>query len=524
LIGQLEGFVHKENGRFVPGKFDQYKRNVPYLFLVQVFQQLIGQLLSETNEQIESWRSRILTALGNSGQVVIDVIPELELITGSQPPVPALPPVQARNRFNRLFTNLLQVFAPPEQQLCLVMDDLQWVDGASLELLAHVLTNPDASNILFVGAYRDNEVGPTHPLETTVRELRQADVDVQLLHLDDLKEQDILQLVHDTFNASVADARDLAHVLHANTGGNALFVTQLLHFLCDEGLIAFDQRSGKWIWDLPRIQQQAVTQDILDLLNLRLGALGEDTRTILATAACMGSSFEVGKVAVSAERSLSDVLHCMTIGVDEGLVLPIEGTAAPGPGPAPDRRRLNRFQFLHDRIQQAAFDCVPDDAKKGFRLQIGWRLMAGLSVDDELVPQPDVLSNLNYAWELIASEEERFKVARLNLVAGRRARQALAYQDALGYISVALGLLGENAWRNRYELVFELHSEAFECEYLTANFERADQLFRVLVANARSKLDKARVYCTKIILDTSEERYEQAINIGIEALRLFDIR
>src|SRR6476646_6129110 len=306
LIGQLEELVRKENGRFVTGKFDQYKRNVPYLFLAQVFQQLIGQLLSGSNEQIESWRSRLLAALGNSAQVVIDVIPELELITGPQPAVPALPPVQARNRFNRMFMNLLQAFAPPEQQLCLVMDDLQWVDRASLEVLAHILTHPDASNILFVGAYRDNEVGPTHPLETTVRELRQADVDVQLLHLDDLKEQDILQLVHDTFNASVADARDLAHVLHANTGGNALFVTQLLHFLCDEGLIAFDQRSGKWIWDLPRIQQQAVTQDILDLLNLRLGALGEDTRTILATAACMGSSFEVGKVAVSAERSLSD--------------------------------------------------------------------------------------------------------------------------------------------------------------------------------------------------------------------------
>ena len=325
LIGQLEALVRKENGRFVSGKFDQYKRNVPYLFLAQVFQQLIGQLLSETKEQLEVWRSCILAALGNSAQVVIDVIPELELITGPQPAVPALPPVQARNRFNRMFMNLLQVFAPPEQQLCLVMDDLQWVDGASLELLAHVLTDPDASNILFVGAYRDNEVGPTHPLETTVRELRQADVDVQILHLDDLKEPDVLQLVRDTFNASVAEARDLAKVLHANTGGNALYVTQLLHFLCDEGLIAFDHRSGKWAWDLPRIQQQCVTQDILDLLNRRLEGLHQDTRSILATAACMGSSFEVGKVAVAAERSSSEVLHCMLIAVEEGLILALEG-------------------------------------------------------------------------------------------------------------------------------------------------------------------------------------------------------
>ena len=199
LLGQLEEFVRKQNGRFVSGKFDQYKRNVPYLALIQAFQQLIGQLLSETKDELEAWRSRILAALGNNAQVVIDVIPELELITGPQPPVPALPPVQARNRFNRVFTKLVQAFAPRDQLLCLVMDDLQWVDAASLELLAHVLTDPDTKNILFVGAYRDNEVGPAHPLEATIGELRQADVDVQILHLDELKEPDVLQLVRDTF-------------------------------------------------------------------------------------------------------------------------------------------------------------------------------------------------------------------------------------------------------------------------------------------------------------------------------------
>ena len=365
-----------------------------------------------------------------------------------------------------MFMNLLQTFAPPEQQLCLVMDDLQWVDRASLELLAHVLTDPEASNILFVGAYRDNEVGPTHPLETTVRELRQADVDVQILHLDDLKEPDVLQLVRDTFNASVAEARDLAKVLHANTGGNALYVTQLLHFLCDEGLIAFDHRRGKWAWDLPRIQQQCVTQDILDLLNRRLEGLHQDTQSILATAACLGSSFEVGKVAVAAGRSSSEVLHCMLIAVDEGLILALEDQpVAASPPLAPGQ--VTTFRFLHDRIQQVAFDCIPDDAKKDFRLQIGRRLMAALTADDELIPQPDVLSNLNYARELIADQEERQRIARLNLVAGRRARQALAYQDALGYISIGLDLLGEDAWQSCHALGFELHSEALECEYLT---------------------------------------------------------
>jgi predicted ATPase/class 3 adenylate cyclase len=525
LLGELEKFVRNQNGHFVSGKFDQYKRNVPYLSLVQAFQQLISQLLSETKEQIEIWRSHILTAVGNNARVVIDVIPELELITGSQPPVLALPPIQARNRFNRVFTNLIQAFAPCDQLLCVVMDDLQWVDAASLGLVTHVLTDPDTRNVLFVGAYRDNEVGPTHQLELTTRALTRSGVDVHFLHLHELKGPDVLRLIRDTFDASTAEARDLAQLLHSRTGGNPLYVTQLLHFLCDEGLIAFEYRSGKWIWDLPRIQREGVTHDIIGLLNIRLGGLDEDTRTILATATCVGSFFEVGKLAVATARSLSEVLKYLTIAVEQGLIVAVEdGPLAPGSDPPSDHEHASRFRFLHDRIQQAAFDRVPNNAKKEFRLQIGRRLMASLGADDELVPQPDVLSNLNSAWELLADEEERQRAARLNLVTGRRARQNLAYQDALGYISVGLGLLGKDAWRTCYDLVFELHSEALECEYLTGNFDRADQLFRVLVANAQSKLDKARTYFTKILLDTSEERYEQCINVGIEALRLFGVR
>jgi predicted ATPase/class 3 adenylate cyclase len=525
FLGQLQNFVRNENGRFVSGKFDQYKRNVPYLALIQAFQQLIGQLLGETKEQMEAWRSRILTALGNNARVVIDVIPELELVTGPQTTVPALPPIQARNRFNRVFTDLIQAFASRDRLLCVVMDDLQWVDAASLDLLAHVLSDPDTSNILFVGAYRDNEVGPTHPLELTTRDLMQSDFDVQILHLSELKEHDVLQLIQDTFSVSKPEACELAHVLHAKTGGSPLYVTQLLHFLCDEGLIEFDYRSGKWDWDLPRIRQEGVTRDILDLLNVRLGALHEDTRSILSAAACVGSSFEVGKVAFAAGRSSSEVLQCVAIGIEQGLIVAVEnGLAAPGPDPPSGHEHASRFRFLHDRIQQAAFDCVPNDAKKDFRLQIGRRLMAGLGPDDELVPQLDILSNLNYACDLLVDEGERQRAARLNLVAGRKARQMLAYQDALGYITVGLGLLGEKAWQKCYELAFEFHSEALECEYLTGNFDRADQFFRVLVANARSKLEKARTYLTKILLDTSEEHYEQAIKVGIEALRLFDVR
>ena len=506
LLGELEGFVRKEGGRFAAGKFDQYKRNVPYFALIEAFEQLIGQLLSEPKEQLGAWRSRILTAVGNNAGVVINVIPELQRITGPQPLAPSLSPVQARNRFKHVFVKLIQALAPSDQLLCIVMDDLQWVDKASLELLTHVLTDPDTSNILFAGAYRDTEVGPGHSLKTTIDALETSRVDVETVCLTELAEPDVLQLIKDTFTVSSTEALDLAQVLHRKTGGDPLYLNQFLHLLCDEGLIAFENRSGKWAWDLAGIQQQAITQDVLELLNLRFAGLPKKVRTVLATAACIGVSFEANRVATATASPLSEVLQCMRTAVDEGLIIVLEDSA-------------QLLRFLHDRVQQVSFDWIADQEKKAFRLHIGRRLMA----EDE-IPAPEVLSNLNYAWELVEDAEERLKVARLNLEAGRRARQALAYQNALGYLSIGIALVGQEGWQHCYEVAFELHSEAFECEYLAGNFEGADQLFRVLIANSKSKLDKARTYRTKILLDASEERHADAIEAAIQALRLFNIR
>jgi len=526
LLSQLEVLVRKENGRFVSGKFDQYKRNVPYMALIQALQQLIGQLLSQTKDELEVWRTRILEAVGSNVTLIVDVIPELELITGlpPQPPPPDLPPVQARNRFNHVFTSLIYALARHGKPLCLVMDDLQWVDAASLTLLSHVLTDNQTRNILFVGAYRDNEVEPTHPLETTIRALRDASVDVTVLPVGELQEADVLQLVCDTFAATSTEAGGLAQVLHAKSGGNALYLSQFIPYLCDEGLVAFDYGHGKWVWDLPRIQQEGLTHDVLELLHLRFDALQENTRTILATAACVGSTFAAAKVAAAAQMSTADTARCLTVATREGLIVAEDDHLFQlDPGQSTELRLTAQFRFLHDRVQEAAFDSVPDEDKKRFRLEIGRRLLAAVGHDDEHALSLYVLGNLNFAWELIVDDDERRRVAQLNLAAGHRARQALAYQDALGYVNVGLSLLGMRAWRSDYELAFELHSEAFEAEYLTANFSRAEELFKALIANARSKLDKARIYRTKILLDTSELRYEQAITVGVAALKLLDV-
>jgi predicted ATPase/class 3 adenylate cyclase len=521
FLNQLSSFVRKETGRFASGKFDQFKRNVPYFSLVQAFQQLVGQLLAEPEDRFAVWKSRILAAAENSARLVIDLIPEIEMITGPQAPVPSLPPNETRNRFNRILTNVVQAFAPSENPLCLFMDDLQWCDPASMELLRHVLIDPNTRHFSFVGAYRSNEIDPSHPLAEMINSFKRSLIHYQHIDLHDLNLADVYPLVRETLSPSDGDVLPLAELLHSRSQGNPLYLTQLLHLLHDKGLLTFDFATTTWRWDLRHIQAEAVTKDILDLLDIRMRALPAETRRVLSTAACIGSTFEAEKVAFAAVQSdaLQRIIEC----VNADLLIGAEDTgndSGDGPGPP---SQPGRFRFLHDRIQQAAFELIPPREIRLFRLQIGHRLLSRLTSAEKQNPQVDVLNNLNYSWELLAADDEKRELARLNLIAGSKARNALAYQDALRYMSTGLKLLDVNAWRDCYDLAFHLHVNALECEYLIGAFDRADELLTLLLGKSRSSLDNAQIYLTKILLDTSEERYESAIRVGIKALRHFGI-
>lgn len=525
LLNQLKKIIHKDGGRFILGKFDQYRRNIPYFSLAQAIQQLINQLLCEPDEELDVWRSRIKAAVGKNNQLVIDVIPELKALldpipqkdqagnqdVASNKEASPLPPAQARNRFNRVFSRLIQSLAPPDEPLCIVFDDLQWADPASLQLISHILINSDAKNLFFVGAYRDQEVNDGHPLDLTIRKLKESDADIQLLPLVELREHEILRIVKDTFGARDSESRQLAQVLYGRTEGNPFYVKQLLHFMSDERLIEFDYCDGIWRWDPTRIQQQGVTQDVVDLLNARLKSLTEQDRLTLATAACIGSQFNADKVAIATSYRLDAVMKRLDKAVQLGL---IANNTIESP---------QQFRFLHDRIQQAALNSVTDNEKKVFRFKIGKRLLDALKVDEANDPQPEILSNLNHAWDLI-EEADKYRVAHLNLIAGGKARQTLAYADALRYLEIGIALLRADAWHTDYSLAFELHSEAFECAYLVGDRNHADEFYAVLIRNAQSKLDKARTYITNIILKDNEESYEEALKVGIEALTLFGIR
>ena len=521
FLNQLSGFVRKENGRFIVGKFDQYKRNIPYFSLIQAFRQLIHQLLTEPADRLNAWKSAIIVASENAAQIVIDVVPELELVTGPQPPVPSLGPTETRNRFNRIFTNVILAFAQPDSPLYVFMDDLQWSDPASVELLSHVLAHQDTRNLFFVGAYRSNEVGDEHHMETAMRTLSSCGVDLQRISLDDLRLADVVPLVQATLSPAAQDALPLASVLHSRSRGNPLYLTQLLHFLHEAGLIAFDYREGLWRWTMARIQAEAITQDVLELLSMRISALPHESREVLSIGACLGGMFTAERLIIAADQCDADSHLAAAVRAD--LLVTVDDAVPGAPAGNNSPRGIRQYRFLHDRIQQAAFDLIPEGRRPPLRLQIGRRLMARLTLEERSVPQLDVLANLNDASLLITSRQEQQVVAQLNLVAGQKARDVLAYRDALRYMQAGIKLLDADSWNTSYQLAFDLHASAFECEYLTGGFERANELFSLLVERSRSQLDTAKVFLTNILLSTSDERYADAVQIGVIALRSFGI-
>jgi len=529
LVNELQRSAVRTRGAFVAGKFDQYKRSVPYSSFIQAFQGLVREVLGGTDEQVAAWRQRLLDALGSNAGVIIDVIPEVALVTGPQPPPGELPPAEGRNRFNRAFREFIAVFARPEHPLALFLDDLQWADPASLSLLEALLRDTGAGNLLLLGAYRDTEVTASHPLVVTLGQIHRAGVAITEIALQPLGESHVQDLVRDTLRCEPERARTLARVVHRKTGGNPFFLNQFLTALHDEGQLSFDVSRGEWTWDLNEIEHRGYTNNVVELMAGRLRRLPAEAQRALQLAACIGGAFDLRTLARVLERTPMETLRVLAEPLREGLVqtaadvyhLLDDRAKDSGESPLPENVA---FQFLHDRVQQAAYSLIAQDERRAVRYRIGRLLLRTMSADDLAGSPFDVVNNLNHGLDLLESDQERDELARLNLAAGRRAREALAYEDAVGYLRTGIRLLPDSAWQSHYELCFDLHENCFECEYLVAEFAEANRRFEILLAQARTRREKARVYNTKILLETSLGHSEEAVRAGIQGLRLFGVR
>jgi len=505
LVGELRQPVIAKHGYFISGKFDQYQRDIPYAPLMQALRELVQQLLAESEERIAQWRQQIQAAVGSNGQVIVDVLPQVELIIGKQAPVPPLPPTEARNRFQMVFQQFVAVFGREDHPLALFLDDLQWIDVASLKLIEHLLTNPDTCYLLLIGAYRDNEVNPAHPLRAGIEAIRQGGVPVTHLALAPLAVADLNRLTADALHMQAESCTPLTRQIYERTGGNPFFFTQFLSSLWEEGLLLHDAQHRGWQWDLARIAAKDLADNVVDLVVGKLRRLPADTQSVLQRAACLGGKFDLRRLALicgqaGVEESLTAALH-------EGLIVRINGTG----------------KFLHDRIQQAAYSLIPQQERSGLHLHIGRTLMAGLTDDEMAEALFDVANQLNRGTDLLLEREEKAQVARINLRAGTKAKGAAAYVSACWYLAAGMALLEECDWDERYELMYRLWLERAECEFLSGHFESAEQCIAKLLLRSASKREQLLVYRVKINLHVTKSENQQAVASALTCLRLFGI-
>jgi PAS domain S-box-containing protein len=507
VVNELHKVLVPPRGLFASGKFDQYKRDIPYATLAQAFQSLVRQLLSKNDKDISQWRHALLEALGTNGQLMVNLIPELVLIIGEQPSVPELPPQEGQNRFQRVFRRFLGVFARPEHPLALFLDDLQWLDSATLEMLEHLATHPEVRHLLLVGAYRDNEVDPSHPLRRILGTIRGAGGQVHETVLAPLTRDAVEQMVADSLHCDQVSARPLAWLIYEKTEGNPFFAIQFFMELSAEGLLRFDHGTAAWTWDVSRIHAKGFSENVVDLMAVKLGRLSRATRNALGQLACLGNIAPIATMALVHEGSEGRIHAALREAVLAGLILRADGN----------------YKFVHDRVHEAAYALIPHSQRAAVHLRIGRALATGTMPDALEDAIFDVVNHLNRGAALIETQEERERVIGLNLIAGKRARTSTAYASARNYLVQATTLLPPDAWTRLYEQTFELYLLLSECEYLVGNFEAADALFEMLLGRASSELLRVKVQCLRIKLYQVAGKYDQGLAVALKALRAFGV-
>jgi len=526
-INEVHKPIVKQRGYFIKGKFDQFNRNIPFSAFVIAFRDLMRQLLGESDEELAFWSAKILDAVGENGQVITDVLPEVERIIGTQPVVPELSGSAAQNRFNLLFDKFVRVFTTKEHPLVIFLDDLQWADSASLNLLKLLMEESQTGYLLVLGAYRDNEVFPAHPLMLTLDEIRQEGAKLETLTLAPLSEMSITNLVAETLLCSIELAAPLSQLVYQKTKGNPFFSTQFLKGLYEEGCIKFNMEAGYWECDFTKVRQLALTDDVVEFMVGRLQKLPETNQNVLKLAACIGNQFDLATLAVVCEQTQDEAAENLWRGLQEGFVLPQTDTYKFFQGEQQLKKSVEsisvNYRFLHDRVQQAAYSLIRSGQKPATHLHIGRTLSQNLPQEQLDTNIFTIVNHWNQAIELITNSRERENLIQLNLTAGEKARGSAAYGAALKYFQTALSLLDAESWRLNYPLTLKLHENCAEAAYLTGDFELMETITEQVIERGQNLLDLVKVHEIKILALMAQMQQLSAFKTGIDFLGLLGI-
>jgi len=575
VVNEIYQPIIREKGYFIKGKFNQLQQDIPFLGWVEALNDLIEQLLSESNTQIEEWKENIISALGDQAQVMTNLVPKLELVIGKQPKAAELSGIPAQNRMNFLFHKFMKIFAIRKHPLIIFLDDLQWADASSLNFMQLLMSdnstaksiqlqsnqtgikmpnftpiniNENQDALLLIGSYRHNEVSMSHPLSLIIKEIGKNNVKISSINLEPLNQHDLGLLICDTLKCDISQVISLTNKVFAKTKGNPFFVRQFLKSLYKNKAIKFNDKIGHWQCDITDVNKLALTDDVVEFLALQIKRLPVYNQKILKFAACIGHKFDLRTLSIINGTHPNDTITDLWDSVLEGLVLPIEkeinssnqddektalivdsDTRSVGTSTYRDIQislghcQASHFKFIHNRVQQAAYSLIPESEKKQIHLELGKLLLDKTSAETWEKDIFEIVNQFNKALELIDIQQERTELAKMNLIAGRIAISSTAYQEALKYLTIGRKLLVSDCWKSEYELSLGLYEALAEITYLTADFPASEEFIEIVLIQAKTLLEKVNVYQIKIQVYTSQNKRIEAISIAREILKQFGV-
>ena len=518
LINEIHKPVIKQKGILISGKYEQFNRDVPYSGIIQAFKELIINILTESDQNIKSWKQKISEAIGSNGQILIDVIPELEHVIGKQPEVSELDPNETQNRFKITFTKFIQVFASKEHPLVVFCDDMQWSDTASMKLIEDLIYSFDTLYILLLFAYRETEVAEGHPFIISVNSMKEQEITINNVILEPLEPKHAKELIGDSLKNRSDEINELTDIVYLKTRGNPFFIYQFLKNLHDEKFLNFNYKNNTWNWEIDQIKQKNYTDNVVKFLIEKLQKLTDIDKEILKKASIIGNQFDLKTLSIVIKKSIEETSNNLSAILKNGLIILMDQIYDKDNNG--DRYYNEIYKFSHDQIQKAAYSLIDDEEKVKLHFETGRLLIKNYSWEEQKEKIFDIIYQLNQGVELITDQEEKDDLAKLNLLAGKKAKVSIAYLQALNNFLTGIKLIGENSWQRVYDLTKDLYIEAAEAAYLVSDFDEMMKLTDFVIENSKDLLDKIKAYKIRIQSAKSQNNMPKALDLGLEILKL----
>lgn len=493
IVSEFRKSLLADECRLVSGKFQQYKKDIPYFAIVEAFEELFDTLLLSEQEVLDSFRADFAKSIGDQGLILTSIFPKLELIVGVQKPVDRLVGEEAENRFNYIFLKLIGIVANRQRPLVLFLDDLQWTDLVSLNVLRAIFQNATGF-LLVVLCYRSNEVDRHHPFQRFLNDVENYDMEFRQIEVADLRRYDVALLIKDSLGQH---NQELADIVFEKTNGNAFFVHQLLKGLADQGYFQRDVKNKLWAIDLKKVSTLQVSSNVVDLMQTRLLRLPQDVTELVRIIGAVGHNVNLDVLAVVTGKNKEHISKTLVVLFEDGLLY----------------QKQNHVYFTHDKIQQACYQLNASGELARLHFAIANSLIHhGLFQSlDELF---NLVGHLDKGFTYIRSEFEKY--LGIYMMAALKSKEISAYQEFLIYVEQALSLLRDELPESlRYDVYREYHIAL----YLNSRFEEADTFFYEKLITYENLLELRENYFSKVSQDSMRRKYKEATEFGMSILK-----